>query len=132
MDVARLKAVPIFAGLSDAELTHVARWTEEIDVPEGKQLIGEDAFGHEFFVIEDGHAEVLQDGESIRLLGSGDFFGEIALLESERRTATVVARSPMQLIVMHRRDFKQMEREMPAVAQKVEQAIRERFRTPAE
>ena len=132
MDASRLKSLPMFASLSDKEREQVARWTDQIDVKEGKQLIGQDEFGYEFFVIEDGHAEVLQDGERIALLGPGDFFGELALLETERRTASVVAQSPMKLVVMHRRDFKHMQQEMPAVAQQIERAIRERFRTPAE
>ncbi len=130
MDAARLRNVPLFASLSKSELERVARWAEQVDIPEGRQIIAQDAFGYEFFVIEDGHARVTQDGERIRLLGPGDFFGEIALLEMERRTAAVVAESPMQLVVVHRREFKQMQREMPDVAEKIEQAIRERFREP--
>ena len=132
MDPARLKAVPLFASLSHKELERVAQWAEDVDVPEGKRIVGQDAFGYEFFVIEDGHAEVVQDGRQIRTLGPGDFFGEIALLEAERRTASVVARSPMQLVVLHRRDFRHMQRELPEVATKIEQAIRDRYRTPAQ
>ena len=132
MDASRLRNVPLFASLSNRELERVARWTDEVDVPAGKHLMEQDALGYEFFVIEDGHAEVTQNGERIRLLGPGDFFGEIALLETVRRTARVVAESPMQLVVMHRREFKQMQREMPDVAEKIERAIRERFREPSE
>jgi CRP-like cAMP-binding protein len=132
MDASRLRNVPLFASLSSKELERVARWADEVDVREGKQLMAQDALGYEFFVIEDGHAEVTQDGKRIRLLGPGDFFGEIALLETVRRTARVVAESPMRLVVMHRREFKQMQRELPDVAEKIEQAIRERFREPSE
>jgi CRP-like cAMP-binding protein len=132
VDASRLRNVPLFASLSNKELERVARWADEVDIPEGKQLMTQDALGYEFFVIEAGQAEVTRDGERIRLLGPGDFFGEIALLETGRRTAGVVAESPMQLVVMHRRDFKQMQREMPDVAEKIERAIRERFREPPE
>ena len=132
MEASRLRNVPLFASLSNRELERVAGWTDEVDVPAGKQLMTQDALGYEFFVIEDGHAEVTQDGERIRLLGPGDFFGEIALLETGRRTADVVAESPMQLVVMHRREFKQMQRELPDVAEKIERAIRERFREPSD
>ena len=132
MDASRLRNVPLFASLSNKELERVARWADEVDIPEGRQLMTQDALAYEFFVIEDGHAQVIRDGERISLLGPGDFFGEIALLETGRRTAGVVAESPMQLVVMHRRDFKQMQREMPDVAEKIERAIRERFREPPE
>ena len=60
-------------------------------MPEGYELAREGQFAHEFFIIEDGAAAV-SDGERIAELGAGDFFGEIGLLETERRTATVVRR----------------------------------------
>ena len=68
-----------------------------------------------------------KDGERIAELGPGDFFGEIGLIETERRTATVVATQPMQLIVMFQREFKQMEQAMPAVADRIRSAIRARL-----
>jgi CRP/FNR family transcriptional regulator, cyclic AMP receptor protein len=70
---------------------------------------------------------VTKDGERIAELGPGDFFGEIGLLETERRTASVVASTPMRLIVMFQREFKQMEKQMPAVADRVRSAIRARL-----
>src|SRR5262245_64349647 len=100
MEVRRLRSVRLFSGLSTSELERLAEWTDEVSVPAGHELAREGRFAHEFFVIEDGTAEVLQDQQHIAELGRGDFFGEIALLETERRTATVVATTPMRLIVM--------------------------------
>ncbi|HXF37378.1 MAG TPA: cyclic nucleotide-binding domain-containing protein, partial [Actinomycetota bacterium] len=82
---------------------------------------------HEFFVIEEGTATVTRDGRRLAELGPGDFFGEIAILAEERRTASVVAASPMRLIVMTDRDFLEMAREMPEVAERVRAAVRERL-----
>jgi cAMP-dependent protein kinase regulator len=127
MDVARLQAVGVFSGLSKKELERLSSWTDELTIREGEDLVAEGRFAHEFFVIEDGTAEVLKDGQRIAELGPGDFFGEIGLLETERRTATVRATTPMEVIVMFGRDFKQMEREMPAVADRVRAAIRARL-----
>jgi CRP/FNR family transcriptional regulator, cyclic AMP receptor protein len=127
MDVSRLEGVGVFSGLSKKELERLSAWTDELSVREGEELVTEGRFAHEFFVIEDGAAEVRQGGERIGELGPGDFFGEIALLETERRTASVVATTPMTVIVMFGRDFKQMEREMPAVADRVRAAIRARL-----
>jgi CRP/FNR family transcriptional regulator, cyclic AMP receptor protein len=127
MDPARLKKIPLFAGLSDHERHQVARWADEIDVREGEHLVNQGAFAHEFFVILEGTAEVTKDGERLTELGPGDFFGEIALLGEERRTASVVATSPMRLVVMFGRDFRQMEHSMPEVHGRVEAAIRARM-----
>jgi CRP-like cAMP-binding protein len=127
MDSTRLEGVRIFSGLSKKELGKLAQWTDEVSVSAGEALATEGMFAHEFFVIEEGSAEVTQDGERIAELGPGEFFGEIGLLETERRTASVVATTPMQLIVMFQREFKQMEREMPAVADRIRTAIRARL-----
>lgn len=127
MDAARLESIPLFADLSHREREQVARWADEVDVKEGRHLVDQGEFAYEFFVIEQGTAEVTQDGRHLGDLGPGDFFGEIALLEKERRTASVVATSDMTLIVMTGRDFREMAREMPEVAEKIRSAIRQRL-----
>lgn len=118
---------PSSAGLSKGEREQLARWADEVDVDAGKHLVSQGEFAYEFFVIEAGGAEVTRDGAHVADLGPGDFFGEIALLETERRTASVTATSPMRLVVMHGRDFKAMARELPEVAGKVRAAMAERL-----
>jgi CRP-like cAMP-binding protein len=127
MEAKRLEAVGLFSSLSKKDLERLAQWTDEVSVKEGEELATEGQFAHEFFMIEDGTAEVLQGGARIAELGPGDFFGEIGLLETERRTASVVAATPMRVIVMFQREFKYMEQEMPAVADRVRSAIRARL-----
>jgi CRP-like cAMP-binding protein len=126
---AQLKEVPFFKSLGKKELRAVAQQTDELDVKAGKELATEGDFGHEFFVIQSGTAEVLKHGEHIRDLGPGDFFGEIALLEEERRTATVRATSPLSVIVMTRQSFRQLDHDMPDVHAAVSRAIAERRET---
>jgi CRP/FNR family cyclic AMP-dependent transcriptional regulator len=126
MDPARLKSIPLFADLSEHERRQVAQWADEVDVPAGKHLVDEGNFPHEFFVIEEGTADVLHGEEKLAELGPGDFFGEIALVEHLRRTASVVATSPLRTIVMFGRDFGQMEAQMPSVAARIRQAVEER------
>jgi CRP-like cAMP-binding protein len=123
MDKARLKDVPFFSSISKRDLAAVAQQTDEIDVPAGKVLAQEGDIGQEFFVIDSGAAEVTRRGEHVADLGPGDFFGEMALLEAERRTATVTASSPMELIVMTRSSFRALDRTMPAVHATVAEAI---------
>lgn len=126
MDPARLKSIPLFAELSDRDREQVARWADEVDVAEGKHLVEEGQFAYEFFVIESGTADVRHGDRTISSLGPGDFFGEIALVEHVRRTASVIATSPMRAIVMFGRDFRAMESELPGVAARIRQAVEER------
>jgi CRP-like cAMP-binding protein len=128
VDEARLGSIPLFASLSHEERRRIAHWADEIDVAPGDAIVTEGKLGFEFFAIERGSAEVTQEGKRLSALGPGDFFGEIALVETERRTATVTATSPMLLIVITRENFQSMAREMPEVATTIAQAIRERLR----
>jgi CRP/FNR family cyclic AMP-dependent transcriptional regulator len=123
---AQLKDVPFFSGLSKRELATVAQLTDDIDVEAGAVLAREGDFGQEFFVIIDGTAEVLRGDEPIAELGPGEFFGEIALIEEERRIATVRALSPMKLLVMSRNSFRTIDRSMPQVNATVAEAIKQR------
>ena len=127
MDAARLRDVPLFDELSPHDLERVAHWADEIDVPEGTHLLDEGRFPHEFFVILDGTVEVVHDGDTLASLGRGDFLGEIALVEGLRRTATVVAGTPVRAAVMHEREFREMCHELPVVEGRIRDAIRERL-----
>jgi CRP/FNR family cyclic AMP-dependent transcriptional regulator len=127
MNAARVRDVPIFRHLSQSELERVAGWLQITSVPAGHHIVREGAFAHEFFLIEEGEADVLQENTTIATLGPGDFFGEIALLETGRRTASVVAKTPMDVIVMGRAEFEQMKNELPTVADQVQAAIRARL-----
>jgi CRP/FNR family cyclic AMP-dependent transcriptional regulator len=127
VDAKSLNQVPLFAGLSKRERERVARWADEIDEPAGYLLVNQGNFAHEFFVLLEGTVEVSKDGEHLADLGPGDFFGEIALVGHERRTATVRATTPVRAIVMHARDFGAMRSEMPSVCDRIEAAIRERL-----
>jgi CRP-like cAMP-binding protein len=126
MEPGRLKAVPFFSGMSKSELAAIAQQTDEVDVPAGKVLAREGDFGEEFFLIDAGTAQVTRGGEPIAELGAGDFFGEMALLEEDRRNATVTATTPMSLIVMTRASFRALDRADPEVHATVAKAIAER------
>jgi CRP/FNR family cyclic AMP-dependent transcriptional regulator len=107
----RLAAVPLFADLPAAELAAVSAVADEVEVAEGSAVIVEGDFGHAVFAVESGTAEVISDGVTIRTVGPGDVVGEIAVLASGRRTASVVATSPMRLISLFKRDVWALERD---------------------
>jgi CRP-like cAMP-binding protein len=127
MNPNRLRDVPIFRHLSKSELERVADWLQVFSIPEGDLVVREGASAQEFFLIEDGEAAVLEDGERVAMLGPGDFFGEIGLIDTGRRTASVVAATPMDVIVMYRDEFEQMKKELPTVADQIQAAIRTRL-----
>ena len=73
---------------------------DDLDVPAGSVLCKEGERGREFFVIIEGEAEVTRGGKRLATIGSGEFFGEIALLERVVRTATVTATTPLRFFVV--------------------------------
>lgn len=121
-----LGRAPLFQRLSRRDLVELAKVTEDLEVEEGKVLAREGELGSEFFVIVDGEVEVLHDEQRLATLGPGDFFGEIALIEHGRRTASVVTTVPTTLAVMSPASFAAMRREMAEVALRIDDAIRER------
>jgi CRP/FNR family transcriptional regulator, cyclic AMP receptor protein len=130
VDEEALASVPFFSALSPAARGAVASYAEQIDVPAGTQLTGEGKSGYLFFVIQSGAAKVLQDERQVRELGAGDFFGEIALLETAERTASVIATTPMQLVVLSEPAFKRLVETEAAAARECEAAMRERWASP--
>jgi CRP-like cAMP-binding protein len=127
MEAARLASIPLFADLAESERELAARWADEIDVEPGRALVTQGDSAYEFFVITEGTAEVERDGTKVAELGAGDFFGEIALLETERRNATVTASTAMRVIVMARDHFQQLTRSSPELAGKLAAAVRARL-----
>jgi voltage-gated potassium channel len=124
--VERLSRLPLFAGLSSDELARVARSFEEKQVSAGTRLTLEGASGYSFFVIESGRVEVERGGEVLEMLGPGDFFGEAAILTGKRRNATVMANSDVTVLVLFGTEFRVLERELPATAEKIRLKMVER------
>jgi CRP-like cAMP-binding protein len=123
-----LAKAPLFAALSRQELGELAKATEDLEVEEGKTLMRQGDLGREFFVIVDGDVSVTQDGNEIRRLGPGDFFGEIALIyDNARRTATVTAASPLRFFVLTRQSFRSLLEHQPEIEEKVMAALEERL-----
>ncbi|HEV2785155.1 MAG TPA: cyclic nucleotide-binding domain-containing protein [Solirubrobacteraceae bacterium] len=127
MDERGLKELPLFSGLGRRERKRIAPLVEQVEVEEGREIVRQGEVAHELFVIEEGTARVSRDGAPVADLGPGDFFGEIALLDEERRrTSTVVATSPMRLAVLHGRHVRVLDRELPEVSSQIHAAIEQR------
>ena len=130
--VQALKRAPLFEGLSKKELAELARVTEDLKVEPGTVLCREGKIGREFYVIVDGDAEVTKKGKTIATRGAGDFVGEIALLTTTTRTATVTATTPLRCFILTQSDFRRVLDANPGVQLKVMKALAERLAADAE
>ncbi len=124
-----LQRVPLFSKLGRGDLERVSQLTDEIEVGLDAILTEQGQTGHEFFIVLDGRLIVLDGHTPIATLGPGDFFGEIALVESRPRTATVRAEGIARLMVIGHREFHALMDEFPEVRRAVMDALAERVRT---
>ena len=126
MDTARLQAIPLFADLEQDDLAAVAAAASELSAEKGQTLVTAGEFGHALYAIEAGTATVRADGTVLRTLQAGDVFGEIAVVASGRRTASVVATSPVRLLVLFKRDVWALEQRSPKAAARLRSLIADR------
>lgn len=127
MDIAALRGVPLFADLSRRALKAVAQHADEIDLSSGAEIVSEGRLASEMFVILEGSADVSRDGTKVNELGPGDVVGEIGVLETHKRTATVTATSPIRAIVMYGPELTALESKMPEVFHELRELIQERL-----
>jgi len=125
--VAKIKALKeneIFKSLSDREIALLATVVEEKNYSAGTPLFYENMKGEAMYIISTGQiklSKMLAEGEDrvLTVLGSGDYFGENALLEEGPRTVTAVVSQDTQLLVIKRSGFKKLFEEDPKLALKI-------------
>ena len=116
VDASRIAPFLSFADLPAEELNEFAAAMSEVEVEAGTTVLTVDDYGTAIYFIEQGNAEVLNDGdETTNALGPGDTFGEIGLLLTGQRTATVVAHTPMRLLSLSGQDFDRIRARVPEV-----------------
>ncbi len=121
VDADRITSFPPFADLPADELQLLAGAMSEVEVDAGASIITHGDFGYVLYAIEAGEADVVVDGsEPTGVLRPGDTFGEIALLVTGRRTASVVARTEMRLLSLFDQDFQRIRSRVP----ELERALR--------
>jgi CRP/FNR family cyclic AMP-dependent transcriptional regulator len=108
MDPNRLKEIPIFSHLSDEEAKRLAAFATETSVAEGQILMKQGDYSTELIGIQEGTADVIQDGQKIASLGEGDLIGEMGLLDREPRNADVIATSPMRVMKLTHWEIRRM------------------------
>jgi CRP/FNR family transcriptional regulator, cyclic AMP receptor protein len=124
----QLKGVQMFSSCTDKELAQIARACDELTVEPGANLVEEGAVGDDFYLVGTGEAEVTRGGRVVAMLGPGQYFGELSLLDDAPRNATVTATTPMSLIRLRRREFSAVLDSWPGVAHKLLQQMARRLR----
>lgn len=138
---ARIRNLPLFAGCTSDELEEIDRLADEVHIPAGRTVLKQGDLGQEFALILEGEAEVVKDGVTVATVGPGDYFGEVALLDSITRTASIVARTDLVLEVLDRRGFHTLLDDLPRLSRSLLtglahrlaelEAENERLRAPA-
>jgi CRP-like cAMP-binding protein len=126
MEESELRSIPLFESLTSEERRAIAPHADEVEVPEGTELVRQGEFAYEFFVIEEGTADVMRDGERVAELSPGDFLGEMGIVGKVVRNATVVTTSPARVVVMTEQALRSMARTNPGVADRITAAVEER------
>jgi CRP-like cAMP-binding protein len=126
--ISLLRNVPLFGQLSQRQLNAVARHVDEIQLRKGAVLAKQGAQGLEAIIIVGGRAQVVTDGKTIAELTAGDVVGEMSVIDGKPRSATVIAETPMDLLVLHRRDFVFLLETVPGLQRKLLVTLCQRVR----
>jgi CRP/FNR family transcriptional regulator, cyclic AMP receptor protein len=116
MDVKRAASIPLLAVLDRRALEQVLRTAREQSYAAGDAVVKEGDPATRLFVIVDGTASVEQGGQTVGTIGSGEFFGELALIEQHARSATVRAETDMTCLVITAWEFRASLEEHPQMA----------------
>jgi CRP/FNR family transcriptional regulator, cyclic AMP receptor protein len=123
-----LSKIWLFAPCAARDLRKVRQSLDEVSADAGEVLCEEGTTGHEFFLIVKGSAAVRRKGRKVATLGPGQYFGELALLDRGPRSATVVAESDMELLVLEQRHFLGLLDTLPTMSRKLLSATAARLR----
>ena len=126
-----LRRLDPFRGHSDKDLAKLAKLCDVVELEPGQILTQEDGSGKELFLVVEGTADVVVHGRTAATVGPSELIGEMALLEGQRRSATVRARTPMTVVVIGQRGFRAFS-EDPTIARMMATGLSERLRRAQE
>jgi CRP-like cAMP-binding protein len=121
-----LESLPLFAGLSNKDRELLASNLDEVSFAPGTAIIRQGETNHAFFLLVEGEADVSVSGQPRRIVGPGDFFGEISMAHRIPATANVIARTAVRAYVMSHAQFGALQVSAPIVA-RLEAAMSERL-----
>lgn len=126
--IALLQDTPIFANTSEKSLESMIKSAVEKTVSPGEKLVQEGQGGVGFYLILEGKAEVIKDGQKLAELGTGNFFGELAVIDGQTRTADVVAVTETKCWILSQWAMKSIIANHPEVALSMLEELARRLR----
>jgi CRP-like cAMP-binding protein len=123
-----LAQVQMFSSLNKKELRLISKAADIVDLKAGTEIVTEGTSGHEFYLVLSGEATVRRNGRKVATLGPGSYFGELALLDRGPRSATVIADSDMEVVIISQREFMSVLDQVPPVSQKLLASMAARLR----
>jgi CRP/FNR family transcriptional regulator, cyclic AMP receptor protein len=127
VDATAVRDIAFFSSFDESQRQQIAGACRELTIEAGTTLTEEGEFGYAMFAVVEGTADVSREGQHIRTLGPGDVFGEIAVFFGGQRTATVVATSPMRLVMLFNAELGRLDREVPELADELRKLIAARL-----
>jgi CRP-like cAMP-binding protein len=127
--IRHLEEVPLLADCTQKQLRSLSDISRVVEVPAGTSLTRAGQPGDEFFVILDGSAAVEKPGKKRVFLKPGDFFGEMSLLDGGPRSVTVRAATSIRVLVIDRKNFQELLREVPELTQRLLVTLSRRIRS---
>jgi CRP/FNR family transcriptional regulator/CRP/FNR family cyclic AMP-dependent transcriptional regulator len=124
----KLANVSLFNGFSKNELRQIDKRAKQVEARPGQVLAREGEPGREFMLIIEGKARVERGGKTIARLRDADFFGELSLIDGQPRNASVVADSPISLLVVTKQAFGELMKSSPSLQKKVMAGLISRLR----
>jgi len=124
-----LATVPLFAACSKKDLQRIARASDEVEIPAGRTLMKQGDVGRECFILVEGKVKIERNGRKVASKGPGAYFGELSLLDKGPRTATVIAETPITVLVLGPREFSAVLDEVPQLSHKLLTALAQQVRS---
>jgi len=124
-----LATVPLFAACSKKDLQRIARASDEVEIPAGRTLMKQGEVGRECFILVEGKVKIERNGRKVASKGPGAYFGELSLLDKGPRTATVIAETPITVLVLGPREFSAVLDEVPQLSHKLLTALAQQVRS---
>ena len=128
----RLGRIDVLRGLSIGRRRELARLADEVTARAGEAVMRQGDPGYSFMMLEEGHADVIQHGERINVMGPGDCFGELAVLsDGGVRTASVVATSDLRAIALTAHFMREIHDLLPSAGDRIDRVAGERIERDA-